>query len=82
MPGRDGRLSSQIVEREIGVVISRMHQVTRDGEVAHQHKNQIRENGAVRQFLDEWTGTKTINAPYENHPPSFARDPVRRGTRY
>jgi len=52
-------------------VISRTHRVEKDGEIVHQHQNHIGKNKGVRQFPDEWTGTKTINAPYENHPPQF-----------
>ncbi|EGM69824.1 hypothetical protein SOHN41_02085 [Shewanella sp. HN-41] len=45
----------------------------------HQHQNSIGKNGGVRQFPDEWTGTKTINAPYENIPPKFKADKVANG---
>jgi len=76
-PGADGGKSNQIIERDAdGNVISRTHTVTTKEEVVHQHQNQIGENGAVRQFPDEWTGTETINAPYENIPPKFPADKV------
>jgi RHS repeat-associated protein len=74
--GADGAQSAQIIEREGGTVISRTHEVIKDGKVIHQHKNSIGKSGAERQFPDEWTGTKTINAPYENIPPSFPADRV------
>jgi len=70
--GRDGGKSEQIIERDANDnVISRTHRVEKDGEIVHQHQNHIGKNKGVRQFPDEWTGTKTINAPYENHPPQF-----------
>jgi hypothetical protein len=55
-------------------MISRTHEVTKDGEVIHQHQNYTGKYGGERQFPDEWTGTKTINAPYENYFPSFGPD--------
>jgi len=74
--GRDGAASRQIIEREDGTMISRTHEVTKDGEVLHQHQNSTGKYGGERQFPDEWTGTKTTNAPYENYPPSFGPDKV------
>ncbi|MBL8398577.1 MAG: hypothetical protein JNL84_10625 [Candidatus Accumulibacter sp.] len=74
--GADGAKSVQIIERENGKLISRTHEVTKDGKVIHQHQNHIGKRGGERQFPDEWTGTKTINAPYENIPPSFPADRV------
>ncbi|MES3001197.1 MAG: Ig-like domain-containing protein [Pseudomonadota bacterium] len=75
-PGGDGAKSVQIIERESGTAISRTHEVTKDGKVLHQHQNHTGKHGGNRQFPDEWTGTKTINAPYENVPPSFPADRV------
>jgi len=74
--GADGAKSAQIIERENGKMISRTHEVTKDGKVLHQHQNHTGKYGGERQFPDEWTGTKTINAPYENIPPSFPADRV------
>ena len=68
-PGRDGGSSKQIIERRDGVANSRTHEVTKDGETVHQHQNHMGKHGGERQFPHEWTGTKTINAPYENIPP-------------
>lgn len=76
-PGRDGGLSEQIIERDAsGNVISRTHKVTTDGKTVHQHQNHLGKEGGVRQFPDEWTGTQTINAPYESIPPKFTADKV------
>lgn len=76
-PGRDGGISEQIIERDAsGNVISRTHKVTTDGKTVHQHQNNVGKEGGVRQFPDEWTGTKTINAPYENISPKFPPDKV------
>lgn len=74
--GADGAKSVQIIERENGKMISRTHEVTKDGKVIHQHQNHTGKHGGERHFPDEWTGTKTINAPYENIPPSFPADRV------
>ncbi len=74
--GADGAKSTQIIERENGKMISRTHEVTKDGKVIHQHQNHTGKHGGERQFPDEWTGTKTIKAPYENIPPSFPADRV------
>jgi hypothetical protein len=74
--GADGAKSVQIIERENGKMISRTHEVTKDGKVIHQHQNHTGKHGGERQFPEEWTGTKTINAPYENIPPSFPADRV------
>lgn len=43
----------------------------KEGEILHRHQNHTGKYGGERQFPEEWTGTKTINAPYENYPPSF-----------
>lgn len=73
--GADHGKSIQVIERDAnGNVISRTHTVTTDEEIVHQYQNQIGEKGAIRQFPDEWTGTETINAPYENVPPKFRAD--------
>ena len=73
--GGDGGISQQTIERdEAGNVISRTHRVIANGKTVHQHQNQIGKEGGVRQFPDEWTGTVTINAPYENKPPQFPAD--------
>lgn len=78
--GGDGGTSQQIIERDAsGNVISRTHEVTTDGKTVHQHQNSIGKNGGVRQFPDEWTGTETIDAPYENIPPKFKPDKVPNG---
>jgi len=75
--GADGGKSAQVIERDAnGNVISRTHTVMTDEEIVHQHQNQIGDNGAIRQFPDEWTGTETINAPYENISPKFPADKV------
>jgi hypothetical protein len=74
--GADGAASAQVIEREVGEVISRTHVVTKDGKTIHQHQNSIGKAGGERQFPDEWTGTKTINAPYENIAPKFGPDRV------
>tara|TARA_R110002110_G_scaffold405557_1_gene624814 strand:- start:935 stop:1555 length:621 start_codon:yes stop_codon:yes gene_type:complete len=71
-PGGDGGRSEQIIERDSsGNVISRTHRVYKDGKIIHQHQNHVGKHGGIRQLPDEWTGTKTINAPYENYPPQF-----------
>ena len=75
-PGRDGGLSAQIIERQNGEVISRTHRVIKDGKILHQHQNHVGKHGGVRQFPDQWTGTTTKNAPYENVPPKFKPDRV------
>ena len=75
-PGADGAKSIQIIERENGTMISRTHEVIKDSKVIHQHQNHTGKHGGERQFPDEWTGTKTINAPYENIPPSLSADRV------
>jgi RHS repeat-associated protein len=72
--GADGAISHQIVERENGEAISRIHRVTKDGEVVHQHHNSLGKSGGVRQFPDQWTGTETVHAPYENAEPQFKAD--------
>jgi hypothetical protein len=75
--GGDGGTSQQIIERDAsGNVISRTHKVTADGKTVHQHQNHIGKKGGIRQFSDEWTGSKTINAPYENISPKFKPDRV------
>ena len=80
--GGDGGTSQQIIERdESGNVISRTHKVTTDGKTVHQHQNNVGKEGGVRQFPDEWTGTKTIDAPYDNIPPKFPADRVPGGKR-
>jgi hypothetical protein len=80
--GADGAKSVQIIERENGKMISRTHEVTKDGKVIHQHQNHTGKYGGERQFPDEWTGTKTINAPYENIPPSFPAERVPGGRKF
>jgi hypothetical protein len=66
----DGAKSTQTITREGGDTISRTHTVTTpEGTVVHQHENFIGKGGGERQFPDEWTGTPTIDAPYENIPP-------------
>ncbi|MBX3630971.1 MAG: RHS repeat protein [Nitrosomonas sp.] len=78
--GSDGGTSQQIIERDApGNVISRTHKVTTDGKTVHQHQNHVGKEGGIRQFPDEWTGTKTINAPYENISPKFPADKVPNG---
>jgi hypothetical protein len=77
--GADGAKSVQIIERENGKMISRSHVVEKNGEVLHQHQNHQGSHGGERQFPSEWTGTKHVNAPYENIPPSFPQDPVPKG---
>lgn len=74
--GRDGAESLQIIEKLDEEMISRTHKVTKDGKVLHEHQNHTGKSGGERQFPDEWTGTTTTNAPYENIPPSFPPDPV------
>ncbi len=70
-PGLDGGKSQQVIERDPdGNAISRTHTVTKESQIVHQHQNSIGKYGGERQFPDEWTGTETINAPYENRPPS------------
>jgi hypothetical protein len=66
----------QIIERENGKVISRTHEVTKDGRVVHRHQNHTGKYGGERQFPDELTGRETVNAPYENYPPSLPADRV------
>lgn len=62
-PGRDGGQSTVTVERNAsGEAISRTHTVKRDGEVVHQHQEQLGKHGGERSFPDEWTGTETVNA--------------------
>lgn len=81
--GKDGAESIQIIEKLDEEMISRTHQVTKDGEILHQHQNHTGKYGGERQFPDEWTGTRTTNAPYENIPPSFPPEPIPPGgTRY
>ncbi len=81
--GGDGGASQQIIERDAsGNVISRTHKVTTDGKTVHQHQNHVGKEGGVRQFPDEWTGTETINAPYENIPPKFPADRVPGGRKF
>ncbi|WP_146216056.1 hypothetical protein [Nitrospira lenta] len=79
--GADGARKIETIERENGAAISRTQTVTKDGEIIHQHQNQIGKHGGERQFPDEWTGTKTVGEgkqkpPYENHPPQFGPDKV------
>lgn len=74
--GADGAKSVQIIERENRKMISRTHEVTKDGKTLHLHQNHTGKYGGERQFPDEWTGTKTIDAPYENVPPSFPAERV------
>ena len=78
--GRDGAESMQVIEKLDDEMISRTHIVRKDGEVLHQHQNHTGKYGGERQFPDEWTGTTTKNAPYENIPPSFKPEPVAPGT--
>lgn len=81
--GKDGAESIQIIEKLDEEMISRTHKVTKDGNILHQHQNHTGKYGGERQFPDEWTGTKTTNAPYENVPPSFPPEPIPPGgTRY
>jgi RHS repeat-associated protein len=67
--GRDGGESEHILEKDAnGNTISKTHRVTKDGEVIHQHQSHIGKDGSVRNFPDEWTGTKTINdRPIDPH---------------
>jgi RHS repeat-associated protein len=71
--GADGGQSVQVIESAEGQIISRTHVVVDQAgsEVLHMHQNHIGTNGGVRQFPDSWTGTTTVNAPYENTPSSF-----------
>lgn len=62
-PGADGGKSRHVIERDKdGNVISKKHQVTKDGKTVHQHQDHIGKHGEIRRFSDEITGTKTINA--------------------
>gem|GEM_PF-4020657 len=80
--GRDGARSEQLIEKRNGEMNSRTHTVTKDGETLHQHQNHLGKHGGERQLPDEWTGTTTRNAPYENNPPSFGPEKVSTPTRY
>jgi len=54
MPGRDGGVSTHVIERIDGQVNSVTHQVTRDGKIIHQHQTHIGKFGAEREFPSEW----------------------------
>jgi RHS repeat-associated protein len=72
--GSDGARSSISIERdENGDAISRRHTVTKDGEVVHQHQEQLGRHGGERAFPDEWTGTPTINAEPKYRDPQINR---------
>jgi hypothetical protein len=53
-PGADNAISRHIIEKQGGETISVTHQVTRDGEVIHQHQTHIGKGGGQRQFPNEW----------------------------
>lgn len=80
--GADGARSLQIIEREGEEVLSRTHQVIKKDEIVHQHQNLMGKYGGERQFPDEWTGKSTINAPYDNVPPTFPADKAAGGRSY
>lgn len=51
--GADGAISRHLIERVEGTVVSRTHQVWREGRLIHQHQAHIGRYGA-RHFPDEW----------------------------
>jgi RHS repeat-associated protein len=62
-PGADGGISNHIIEKQHGETISVTHQVTRDGEVIHQHQTYIGKYGGQRRFPNAWSQFLDINAP-------------------
>ena len=58
--GADGGMSRHVIERLDGDVISRTHQVFKDGSIIHQHQNHIGKYGTVRTFPEEWLMFPTI----------------------
>jgi len=58
--GADGGLSRHVIERLDGDVISKTHQVFKDGEKIHQHQNHIGTYGTIRTFPEEWLLFPTI----------------------
>ena len=61
-PGGDGATSTHILERVDGEVNSVTHQVTKDGEVLHQHQTHVGKHGTERRFPDEWIEHPTVPA--------------------
>ena len=59
-PGRDGAISTHIIERIDDQANSVTHQVTKDGKVLHQHQTHIGKYGTERRFPDEWIEYSTI----------------------
>ncbi len=66
--GGDGGTSKHIIETDSkGNTVSKTHQVTRDGEVVHQHQDFVNQNRPVgetaktRQFPDEWVKYPNID---------------------
>lgn len=59
-PGRDGGTSKHIVEQSDRETTSVTHQVTRDGEVVHQHQTHVGKYGSHRQFPNDWVEYPTI----------------------
>jgi hypothetical protein len=53
-PGADAATSRHVVEKIDGRTNSVTHQVTKDGEVIHQHQTHIGKSGTERQFPDAW----------------------------
>jgi hypothetical protein len=52
--GSDGGESEIGIERQDDEAISRVHRVTREGEVIHQHQEHIGKYGDERSFPNEW----------------------------
>jgi len=52
--GADGASSRHIIEKLDGKTNSVTHQVTKDGQVIHQHQMHIGKYGTERQFPDKW----------------------------
>jgi RHS repeat-associated protein len=53
--GADQGVSTHIIEQRGADTISVTHQVTRDGEVIHQHQTYVGKYGGLKQFPDEWS---------------------------
>lgn len=53
-PGSDGASSRHIIEKLEGKTNSVTHQVTKNGQVVHQHQTHVGKHGTQRQFPDEW----------------------------
>ena len=61
-PGRDGGVSSHIVEKDAsGKTISVTHQVHVNGQLVHQHQTHVGEYGTRRQFPDSWVKHPEVN---------------------